>query len=50
MRIGTGAYEGHFRSTREALDAVRVAFDFLDALPPRFEVDHLWVYVDEDEK
>jgi len=48
-RIGTGAYEGYFPSKREAIDALRVALDFLDAMPPRFDIDHLWTYVDEDD-
>lgn len=49
QRIGTGAYEGEFPSKREALAALRIAFDFLDAMHPDWDIDHLWSYVDEDE-
>ena len=48
-KIGTGAYEGEFPTTRDALGALRVATDFLDSLPAGFNVDHLWTYLDEDD-
>lgn len=50
QRIGTGAYEGDFPDEVEAMDAVTVALDFLRSLPPRYSLDHLWVYVDEDDR
>lgn len=49
VRVGTGAYEGDFPSKREALAALRVALDFLDGMHPDWDIDHLWVYVDEDD-
>lgn len=49
VRIGTGAYEGDFPSKREALAALRIAYDFLDAMHPDWDIDHLWTYVDEDD-
>lgn len=49
QRIGTGAYEGEFPSKREALEALRIAYEFLDSMPPEFDIDHLWTYVDEDD-
>lgn len=50
VRIGTGAYEGDFPSKREALQALPLAYDHLDAMPPEFDIDHIWTYVDEDDQ
>ena len=48
VKIGTAAYEGHFPTSTDAMDALADCIDFLDNLPPMFEVDHLWIYLDRN--
>lgn len=45
-KIGTAAYEGRFPTPADAFAAVQDGMAFLEALPPGYEIDHLWVYLD----
>lgn len=47
-KIGTAAYEGNFPTSSDAMFAVNEVVKFLDSLPPGFDIDHLWVYVDRN--
>ena len=47
-KIGTAAYEGNYPTSADAMFAVGQVMNYLDNLPPGFEVDHLWVYIDRN--